>query len=156
MSAIKDALVADLERHGITKHRVEMGGKHPRLCFQVGGRERFYVFPGTMFDGPARHTVIGDLRKVLREVGCAVPKPEKPAAPKKRKHRRPAKPPPARVEALDWTRSKDPFAALSAVPVGPNAALLARIDQRADEACWRLSFFKGSYKRWVAAGRPAK
>lgn len=105
------ALVSELARHGISEHRVEHGGKHPRLCFSVAGSVQHFVMPGTGFDGPARYVYVGELRKLLRRLG--VPKP--PRVVSERQHwpaeRRAGSR--RRLPIFERVHVKDPFAALA-------------------------------------------
>lgn len=68
--ALEDALVAELQRHGITGHRITHGAKHPRLNFEVDGRRQFFVYSTTTFDGCIRQTFVAELRRVLRRAGA--------------------------------------------------------------------------------------
>jgi hypothetical protein len=64
-------MLKELDRwQGITGHRFEHGGKHPRLVVETERGSRFITMSLTASDGRAIKNKIGDLRKVLRELGA--------------------------------------------------------------------------------------
>lgn len=109
---ILDALAAELERAGITRYRSVMGGKHPRLVFEVAGRVRTYVYPGTMWDGPSRHAIVAELRRMLRELSQLPPR-RKTRHPVHRLKVRIIRPRFARVPVLEFIPPRDPWAPLA-------------------------------------------
>ena len=61
---VTDAVTAELDRHGIPwtyEHR----GKHGAILFDVSGRERFYIVPGTPSDGRAPMNAVSQVRRML-------------------------------------------------------------------------------------------
>jgi hypothetical protein len=108
---ILDALETELERAGITRYRSVMGGKHPRLVFEVAGRVRTYVYPGTMWDGPSRHAVVAELRRMLRELAQLPPR-RKVSRPQPRVRVRIIRPRFLRVPVLEPIPMRDPWAPL--------------------------------------------
>lgn len=55
---------------GITGHHFEKNGKHPRLVVNTANASRFVTMSLTASDHRATKNKIGDLRKVLRELGA--------------------------------------------------------------------------------------
>jgi hypothetical protein len=106
------ALTDELERAGITHHRVEYGGKHPRLVFDVAGRVRSYTFPGTCWDGPSRHAVVAELRRMLRELQQLPPPRRKAPRHAGRVRVRIIRPRFARIPVLEFVPPRDPWAPL--------------------------------------------
>lgn len=67
----KEELVRELGRwSGITGHHFEKGGKHLRLVVNTANASRFVTMSLTASDHRATKNKIGDLRKVLRELGA--------------------------------------------------------------------------------------
>lgn len=65
------ALLTELERwDGVTDHRFEHGGKHPRLVVETARGSRFITLSLTASDQRATKNKVSDLRKVLRELGA--------------------------------------------------------------------------------------
>lgn len=68
---VKKELEKELDRwSGITGHHFERGNKHPRLVIETKKGSRFVTMSLTASDHRATQNKIGDLRKVLRELGA--------------------------------------------------------------------------------------
>lgn len=67
----KEELIRELGRwSGITGHRFEQTRKHVRLVVNTANASRFVTMSLTASDHRATKNKIGDLRKVLRELGA--------------------------------------------------------------------------------------
>jgi hypothetical protein len=67
----KRDLTNELDRwSGIIDHRFERGGKHRRLVVTTENGSRFITISISPSDGRATRNRIGDLRKILRELGA--------------------------------------------------------------------------------------
>lgn len=68
---VRKELEKELDRWtGITGHHFEHTGKHPRLVVNTANASRFITMSLTASDVRATKNKIGDLRKVLRELGA--------------------------------------------------------------------------------------
>jgi hypothetical protein len=68
---IRKELEKELGRwSGITGHSFKQIGKHPRLVINTADDSRFVTMSLTASDHRATKNKIGDLRKVLRELGA--------------------------------------------------------------------------------------
>ncbi len=68
MKVDKDVLALidrQMQAAGITEHRLEMGGKHPRLVYVQNGQTHSYTLPGTPSDHRAARNLVADLRRAL-------------------------------------------------------------------------------------------
>lgn len=67
----KRDLTNELDRwSGVVDHRFETGGKHRRLVVTTENGSRFITISISPSDGRAVRNKIGDLRKILRELGA--------------------------------------------------------------------------------------
>ena len=67
----KRDLTNELDRwSGIIDHRFERGGKHRRLVVTTENGSRFITISVSPSDGRATRNRLGDLRKILRELGA--------------------------------------------------------------------------------------
>ena len=83
--AYTDAAQAEFARAGVTEWRIEQGGKHPRIVYQHGGVERFYVIPATPSDSVRGVlNMASDLRKALGITGPRVKKSTRPPSKRNR------------------------------------------------------------------------
>jgi hypothetical protein len=103
----EQALIAEIETHGVVDYRVEQGRKHKRLVFAFNGREIAYVFSGTPSDRKATLCALRDLRRVMGVRRVARKKSPAAKARKKAPRRAP--------ECPVITMRDDPFAALAAL-----------------------------------------
>lgn len=56
-----------LEEHGVKDFEIQKGKKHPKLCFEHGGKEHRLVFPSSASDHRALLNHKADLRRVLKQ-----------------------------------------------------------------------------------------
>jgi len=67
----KKEIIKELDKwSGVIGHRFEMGGRHQRLNIETEKGSRFIAMSLTASDHRATQNKIGDLRKVLRELGA--------------------------------------------------------------------------------------
>jgi hypothetical protein len=67
----KRDLTNELDRwSGVIDHRFEVGSKHRRLVVTTERGSRFITISGSPSDGRAARNKLGDLRKMLRELGA--------------------------------------------------------------------------------------
>ena len=82
-----DAVVAELQSHGIG-YTLAMGGKHPQVRFSInGGREHIFSFAGTSSNWCQPLNARQRLRRKLREIGGIDDEPKAPPAPPKQPDR---------------------------------------------------------------------
>ena len=67
----KKEIIKELDKwSGVIGHSFEMGGRHQRLHIETEKGSRFIAMSLTASDHRATQNKIGDLRKVLRELGA--------------------------------------------------------------------------------------
>jgi len=136
------ALIAELESHGIRDAWIDLDGKHARVRFALKGQNRFFVFPKSSSDRRGLQNSLTDLRKLI-----GVRRPTKKSTRGKRQRNRVEAP----VTSLSLTvPGGDPFEGLRRA-VDPLEAALWRLEERTKLAEYRLSFFPGSFKEWQRA-----
>ena len=60
----RDAIIRELERHGVTDYAVVMRGRHPAVEFTVQGATHFVTFSTTRTDHRARHNQVAMARRI--------------------------------------------------------------------------------------------
>jgi hypothetical protein len=135
------AVKAELAAHGVAEYQIDDGRKHKKLRFSWQGKDVLYVMPKSPSDWRASMNAVSDLRRLMGVDRLVVKNAERRAAPRSRAASK-APPPP---ESL--TLARDGLSTLARY--GENRALQDRIDL----ACYRLSFFKGTFAAWKKAQR---
>lgn len=133
------AVLAELATHGVTEYDIEDGRKHRKLRFIFGGKPILYVMPKSPSDWRASLNAVSDLRRIMGVDRLVVKNAERRANPKARAAPRDTAGPDS------FTPMHDGLAALAHFQPGPVSKAL---QDRIDLACYRLSFFKGTFAAW--------